>query len=260
MSTHIPFVKYHGTGNDFVIIDQREINYIAYDQDDLIKRICQRHFGVGADGLMILANSDQADFEMVYFNADGRRSTMCGNGGRCIVHFAQSLGIVNQQTTFIAIDTLYRATITDGIVSLRMQDVESMEQDGSALVLDTGSPHYVQICDEKQHDDIKDFGASIRYSDAYKHQGINVNLLSVEDSEIRVSTYERGVEDVTLSCGTGVTAAALVAHRIAGQPAPISVHTMGGTLQVSFVESQGSYTDIWLSGPAQLVFKGEWIY
>lgn len=258
MSTSIPFVKYHGTGNDFVIIDQRAVAYIAYDQVALIARMCRRHFGIGADGLMILAASDEADFEMVYFNADGGRSTMCGNGGRCIVHFARELGIIDAQTSFIAIDKLYEARIEGDAISLRMPDVDSISRDGDAYVIDTGSPHYVKLADEAAHADIVDYGASVRYNDRYKADGINVNLLTARSGDILVTTYERGVEDMTLSCGTGVTAAAIVAHKN-GAVSPVAVSTPGGRLEVSFSEKGGDYHDVWLTGPAQRVYSGVWL-
>lgn len=258
MSTSIPFVKYHGTGNDFIIIDQREVAYIGYDQVELIEQMCRRHFGVGADGLMVLTESEKADFEMIYFNADGGRSTMCGNGGRCMVHFARQLGIIESQTTFLAIDKLYEATIKGDAISLRMPDVESISRDGEAYVLDTGSPHYVEVADENAHAEIIDYGASVRYSDTYKTYGINVNLLTKRSHDILVTTYERGVEGMTLSCGTGVTAAAIVAHKN-GAVSPVAVSTPGGRLEVSFREISGVYQDVWLTGPAQRVYSGLWL-
>lgn len=254
----IPFVKYQGTGNDFIIIDEIDQTYIdATEAHELVARMCSRRFGIGADGLMLLRPSSTADFEMVYFNADGKPSSMCGNGGRCIVHFAHQLGVCGPETSFMAVDGKHTARVEGGQVRLQMQNVSAVSRDGTAYVLDTGSPHYVQVADDDRHDDIVEFGRSVRYSETYLHDGVNVNVLSIgQGSSIRVSTYERGVEDRTLSCGTGVTACAIVAHQYEAVQPPLQIETDGGSLSVSFKEKDGKYTEVWLSGPATRVYQG----
>ncbi len=256
----IPFVKYQGTGNDFVMIDHRAKILIHHNDVGNIELLCDRKFGIGADGLILLEKSDIADFKMVYFNSDGKQSSMCGNGGRCIVAFAASLGLFIDKATFEAIDGLHHATIhNDGLISLQMIDVENIQKlSDFTYELNTGSPHFVEFCAEFPSD-IKFAGSAIRYSDKYKDHGINVNFVKSVESLIEVATYERGVEDETLSCGTGVTACALAyahAQDLLGDQS-LAVHTKGGTLSVSlFRNENGSCKNVWLTGPALKVFEG----
>lgn len=254
----IPFSKYHGTGNDFVIIDQTEESYITADQHELIASICHRRFGIGADGLMLLQRHPEADFEMVYFNADGKPSTMCGNGGRCITSMAYRLGMVGERGTFLAIDGSHEVEVLDPqLVSLKMSDVQSLNEVEDDFVLDTGSPHFVRLVTDVNEVDVYNRGRAVRYSDMYKSDGINVNFLEPRGGTIAVRTYERGVEDETFSCGTGVVASAIVhAHRSESQYDEIDVRTKGGKLSVRFEKHPDKYTDIWLTGPAVHVFDG----
>jgi diaminopimelate epimerase len=252
------FFKYQGTGNDFVIIDNRagEIELTMAQ----VKHICDRRFGIGADGLMLLNKHATLDFEMKYYNADGNESSMCGNGGRCLVQFAYKLGIHKNEYHFEAIDGLHEASIDDkDWVRLKMKDVDNVLDEGNEFVLDTGSPHYVQMVTDIKNMKVKEHGAAIRYSDDYKQMGINVNFVETMDEDsIFVRTYERGVEDETMSCGTGVTAAALVcAHNDRGFNR-IEVHTLGGHLAVEFNKhDETHFDDIWLCGPALFVYDGK---
>ncbi|MBA6151113.1 diaminopimelate epimerase [Gelidibacter maritimus] len=254
------FYKYQGTGNDFVMIDNR---YLSFDKNDtkLIKSMCSRRFGIGADGLILLENHETLDFKMVYFNADGNESSMCGNGGRCIVAFAKFLGIIENRTSFEAIDGLHHAEIAKTTVRLQMQDVSHLEKFDSHVFLNTGSPHHVQMEDDLTQLDIKKIGSTIRYGAPYNEAGTNVNFVTkISDELFSVRTYERGVEDETLSCGTGVTAVALAMNHIGETNNNlITLNVQGGTLQVSFEKNGLSlgYKNIWLIGPAVQVFKGE---
>lgn len=256
----IPFYKYQGTGNDFVMIDNRQENF-PKNNTKLVKKLCDRKFGIGADGLILLENpeKEEDDFKMVYYNADGNVSSMCGNGGRCLVAFAKFLGIIQTEASFTAVDGPHNATIQNDLVSLQMQDVADIRQTGNTSFLDTGSPHHIIFTKNVKDLDVKKEGAAIRYSDEYKNGGTNVNFVEAgEENEFIVRTYERGVEDETLSCGTGVTAVALAASasgRVQGEWVKLLVE--GGELSVSFERSQKGYRNIWLTGPAKLVFKGE---
>jgi len=254
---NISFSKYQGTGNDFVIIDHRQ-PFIKHTDTALIQKLCDRKFGIGADGLILLEEELGFHFRMVYFNADGRESSMCGNGGRCIVAFAQQLGLITDFASFIAIDGPHEAKITSDRVELKMNAVEVVEQTKNDYVLNTGSPHYVQFIPSKTEIDVVAAGRAIRQSPRYEKEGINVNFVERLSSGINVQTYERGVEDETLSCGTGVTAAA-IAYTIDQQLTgviEIPVETKGGTLAVK-LEREQHFTDIWLCGPATFVFAGE---
>ncbi|MBO3098511.1 diaminopimelate epimerase [Gelidibacter pelagius] len=252
------FYKYQGTGNDFVMIDNR---HLSFDKKDtkLIKFLCDRRFGIGADGLILLENHDALDFKMVYFNSDGNESSMCGNGGRCIVAFAKFLGIIEDCTSFEAIDGLHHAEIVKNSVRLQMQDVSHLEKFESHVFLNTGSPHHVQMEADLAQLDIKKVGSKIRYGAPYNKDGSNVNFVSkISDDVFSVRTYERGVEDETLSCGTGVTAVALAMNYIGEtEKNLITLNVEGGTLQVSFDKDGQGYKNIWLIGPAVQVFKGD---
>ncbi len=251
----LTFYKYHGAGNDFIIFDNRK-GALNNNQNAWYHAICHRRFGIGADGVLLLQNNSHADFEMLYFNADGNEGSMCGNGGRCIVSFAKSLGIINNKCVFIAVDGLHEAQINNELISLKMNDVNDVMKAGDDYELNTGSPHYIKFVDDISQFNVKAEGARIRYSQKYKEQGINVNFLQSDNEKLFMRTYERGVEDETFSCGTGVTAAALVCHYNKDGYNNIKVKTPGGNLSVSFEKYENTFTNIWLSGPADKVFEG----
>jgi len=259
MSQNIPFFKYQGTGNDFVVINNQS-QHFKYDTK-LIKRLCDRKFGIGADGLICLeTHSDNAvDFKMVYFNADGNESTMCGNGGRCIVAFAKYLDLIEDTCIFEAVDGLHDAKIDENFnVELKMKDVSTVEEHSGDFVLDTGSPHYVRIVDHIKDIDVPKEGSSIRYSEPFKVKGINVNFIQFKEGKLHVRTYERGVEDETLSCGTGVTAAALSSYKSKLVNSKlVRIKAQGGDLKVRFEVVENGFEHIWLIGSTQQVFKGE---
>lgn len=249
------FYKYQGTGNDFVMIDNRDLQF-PKDQK-IIEKLCDRRFGIGADGLILLENNDRYDFKMVYYNADGRESTMCGNGGRCLVAFAFFLDIFEEKCTFIAIDGKHEAEIHNGVVKLKMIDVENISSDGEDFVLNTGSPHYVKYVEDITNYNVFAEGNRIRNSENYSENGINVNFVEkISDNEIFVRTYERGVEDETYSCGTGVTASALTFLQ-KNNLTSIKVKTIGGNLKVYTEKNAGKFQKIWLEGPAKQVFRGK---
>ncbi len=255
----LQFEKYQGTGNDFIIIDDRTVEFPIQD-NDLIQRLCDRKFGIGADGLILLQKDQSFDFKMIYFNADGKESTMCGNGGRCIVAFAHKKGIVGKSATFRAIDGEHEAFLLDnGWVRLKMQDVKSIEKYNTDWILDTGSPHYVKIVSDISKIDVYQEGRKIRYSNRFKTEGINVNFVQLINNRIYVATYERGVENETLSCGTGVTAAGIIyGIKIKDSEQPIKIDTKGGSLEIEFNKTmKNNIEDIWLSGFAEFIFKGE---
>jgi diaminopimelate epimerase len=250
------FYKYQGTGNDFVMIDDRA-QLIDDTNLDLISRLCDRRFGIGADGLILIRNHSDYDFEMVYFNADGSQS-MCGNGARCAVAFASFLGILSDQAHFLAIDGPHDALIQNGLVHLKMGDTDKIQAQGDDQFLNTGSPHHIRFVDDVSSYSVFDEGKRIRYNESYLPAGTNVNFVEkLSEDQIFVRTYERGVEDETLSCGTGVTAAALAfaGHQPAGH---IKINTLGGQLSVKFKSNpDGSFHEIWLIGPAELVYEGK---
>ena len=253
------FYKYQGTGNDFVLIDNRQFSF-SKSNTSLINHICDRRFGIGADGLILLEPSEKLDFKMVYFNADGKESTMCGNGGRCIVAFAKFLNIIDNDTTFEAIDGVHYAKIEEDIVHLQMIDVTHIKEEKSYSFLNTGSPHHVQLVDDLSDYNVFKEGAKIRYSNLYKDDnGTNVNFVTKNDNNsFRVRTYERGVENETLSCGTGVTAVALAMYNKGLTTSTfINLQVEGGELKVSFNPNNNAYTNIFLIGKATQVFKGE---
>lgn len=256
----INFWKYQGNGNDFVIIDSREGSIeLSAGQ---IKKVCDRHFGIGADGLMILLGHPDAGFEMKYYNADGHLSSMCGNGGRCIAAFAFSRGIVGKETNFTAYDGLHKALINSGNrddrifdVSLSMGNVEEIIKENNYYLLNTGSPHYVEFVNDVANLDVITEGRKTRYSERFAPDGLNVNFVELGEKRIFVRTYERGVEDETLSCGTGVTASAIAAYFETGKK-DYSIHTTGGDFRVSFSDSEGTISSVWLHGQVQRVFQG----
>ncbi len=254
----LEFYKYQGTGNDFILIDNR--NHLYELTARQVNFLCHRRFGIGADGLMLLGEKQGYDFEMAYYNSDGNISSMCGNGGRCILKFASTLGIKKSKYHFIAIDGAHEGEIDlNGEVRLKMKDVNEVEYDHMHFVLNTGSPHYVKPVSDARQIDVVTEGREIRYSKEFAEEGINVNFVeTIDDDTIYVRTYERGVEDETYSCGTGVTAAALISAHNDNGFNRVEVQTLGGRLSVEY-EKMGDqeFRNIWLCGPAELVFKGE---
>ncbi|KFF02369.1 diaminopimelate epimerase [Flavobacterium reichenbachii] len=254
----IEFYKYQGTGNDFVMIDNRS-DFFPKEDVKLIERLCDRRFGIGADGLILLENDKDTDFRMVYYNSDGNQSSMCGNGGRCLVAFANQLGVINDKTIFIATDGLHHASFgEDAIVSLGMIDVDEVQKKDSYTFLNTGSPHHVQIVDDLKHYNVKDNGAAIRYGDLYGEKGSNINFVQkINDDTFSLRTYERGVEDETLACGTGATAVAIAMNAIGEtDKTSINLNVEGGKLVVTFDKNGDRFTNVFLNGPAKFVFKG----
>jgi diaminopimelate epimerase len=252
------FYKYHGTGNDFVILDTWKSDpQLTYQQ---IQVICDRHFGIGADGLMMIRPVNHADFEMLYFNADGKPGSMCGNGSRCLVHFAFSKGYCENQTTFLAPDGMHDAEfLPNGWVSVSMRDVNKIDVlPKGDIQLDTGSPHFIRWQNPEETNVVEE-GKSIRYNDVYFEKGINVNFAEVENDIVSLRTYERGVEDETLSCGTGITATVIAAaftNKIDRNKGYSDVQTKGGHLRVRFKYEEGVFTHLRLEGPAVKVFEG----
>jgi len=252
----IRFTKYQSTGNDFVLIDNREGKF-PVDNTALIHKLCDRKFGVGADGLILLETSEIADFTMRYYNADGSLGSFCGNGSRAVVSFAQSLGIIEDKTSFEAYDGLHEAIITRNLIQIKMADVQNGRVLLNGTFIDTGSPHYIEFVEALNNIDVVQQGRAVRNSAIFEPNGSNINYVEKTGKrQIRVRTYERGVENETLSCGTGVTAAAIVAAN-AGMGNNIAISTLGGDLQVWFEKNDHGYHNIWLEGPTEMVFSGE---
>ncbi len=252
------FYKYQGAGNDFILIDNRTLSF-PKKSIAIINKLCDRRFGIGADGLILLENANSSDFKMVYFNADGKESSMCGNGGRCIVAFAKKLGIITKDTRFEAIDGMHFASIINDTVSLQMIDINTINYKKEYSFLDTGSPHHVTFLKDISSIDVKSKGAKIRYGKPYLEEGTNVNFAEqIANDTFKVRTYERGVEDETLACGTGVTAVAIAANNANITTANnIKIEVLGGNLEVSFEKEGTQYKNVFLKGPAQFVFKGK---
>ena len=254
------FSKYQGTGNDFIIFDVKKqpVNLTT----EQIRMICDRRFGVGADGVILFEDSEKFDFRMLYFNADGKEGSMCGNGGRCIVHFAFQQQYIKNETIFNAADGIHKAIVNadnSSIIALLMQDVQTLEVSEDFVYLDTGSPHYVKFVTNADEIDVVVEGRKIRYNDRFSKIGTNVNFVEIRNDELYVRSYERGVEDETLSCGTGVTASVLAAAatgRIKNKNS-VNVKTKGGMLRVEYNVKGMGFTDIYLVGPAVYVFEGE---
>jgi diaminopimelate epimerase len=256
----IAFYKFHGTGNDFILVDDRKLQFPV--NKVIIHRLCDRHFGIGADGLILLRNKQGYDFEMIYFNSDGNESTMCGNGGRCIIAFADFLSLIGSHARFLAVDGTHEGDIKEKKgntwqVGLKMSDVLNYERIGEDFRMDTGSPHLVCFSQGIDQTDIAEAGRAIRYSEKFREEGINVDFVEAFQDELYVRTYERGVEDETLSCGTGVTASALAYALKSGKcSGSATIRTKGGQLEVSFSREGDVFSNIWLSGPAKLVYNG----
>jgi diaminopimelate epimerase len=252
----IPFNKYHGTGNDFIMIDNRDLNLqLAQSQ---ISQLCDRKFGIGADGLVLLQVQNEV-VEMVYYNSDGAPSSMCGNGGRCFVTFCQTLEVLSGHGGFLAVDGMHPFKMVDGLVSLKMGDVSAIELIADDVYMDTGSPHYVTIVEDMLEIDLIQDARKVRYNNRFSAEGTNVNFVEMMDGVTHIRTYERGVEDETLSCGTGATACAIAMHHLGHvSELEVPVKVLGGKLSVSFeTNAHGSYSNIWLTGPTTSVFKGE---
>jgi diaminopimelate epimerase len=252
---NLSFYKYQGTGNDFVMIDNRAKTF-PKDNINKILQISDRHFGIGADGIILIENDDNFDFKMIYFNADGSQ-TFCGNGARCAVAFAKSLNIIDEKTTFLAVDGEHFAEIKNDIISLQMINVDDIKINENAVFMHTGTQHHVEMVDNLNEYPVFENGQKIRNS--YEFPGSNVNFVQqLNENTFRVRTYEKGVEDETLACGTGVTAVAIAMHKTnKTKNNSVSLPVEGGILEVSFDEKNGVYTNIFLKGPAKFVFKGK---
>jgi len=254
----IHFYKYQGTGNDFIMIDNRTLSFPKND-GLLINKLCDRRFGIGADGLILLEPSEENDFTMAYFNADGNEGSMCGNGGRCILAFAKKMGIIKDKATFEAVDGLHFGFIENDTVSLQMIDIEKVEVFENHSFLNTGSPHHINFCDDIANINVKELGSKIRYGSPYFKEGTNVNFVEqISESLFKVRTYERGVENETLACGTGVTAVAIAANKTNKTTLEsITLEVLGGTLEVSFKKVGNIYKNVFLKGAAQFVYEGK---
>ncbi len=249
----LKFTKYQGTGNDFILIDNRQ--KVFPKDTSLIKKLTDRKFGIGADGLMLIEDDPQADFKMIYYNSDGSQS-LCGNGSRCAVDFARSLGIIRDKTQFTTTDGVHEASI-HGWVHFQLHPVDDVIQAKDHFFIHNGSPHHMIFCENVEAIDVVKLGSEIRYSEEYHPDGTNVNFVEILDDKIKVRTYERGVEDETLSCGTGVVASALAAS-FKGLSSPVDVETQGGNLSVSFEKDPDNcFKNIYLAGPVERVFEGE---
>ncbi len=258
------FVKYQATGNDFVVVngDVEKLNLSDYET---IKKLCDRRFGIGGDGFIVIRSHSETDFEMLYYNSDGRPGSLCGNGSRCAVAFAYEAGFFEgKECSFMAYDGIHRARFHSeiGKVELEMADISNIEIGTQMVILDTGSPHYVTLVEDLSDLDIVEAGKAIRFSPRFAEDGINVNFVEQSgENQVIVATYERGVEDETYSCGTGVTASALGEYVLSGQTEQgqyeVNIQTKGGNLAVRFLVSDGNFEDIWLIGPATKVFEGE---
>ena len=259
--TMVSFYKFHGTGNDFILLDGRKAT--ASLTSEGIAALCHRHFGVGADGLIIISPKEGFDFEMIYFNSDGSPANMCGNGARCATAFASMLGIIGNEGKFLAGDGPHSANVdkisnSEWQVEISMRDVAIPDVFGDNTEINTGTSHLVKIVPDVSEIDTISEGRKIRYSEKYAREGINVDWVSIGESQLNVRTYERGVENETLSCGTGVTACAMVASLATGKT-EWNIVTPGGKLKVRFSTDASSFTNVTLQGPARFVFKGETI-
>lgn len=254
----IRFSKYHGTGNDFILIDDR----LSRKEWSLsrVKELCDRHFGIGADGLILIREKVGFDFEMLYYNSDGNIGSMCGNGGRCAVAFAHSIGIVQTNCSFFAFDGPHKAMVISSnpyLIRLQMNEVKNIERGKDFIYMNTGSPHYTVFVNDVKNIDVVGKGREIRYNERFKSNGTNINFVEKREKDLFVRTYERGVENETLSCGTGVTAAALSAFILGFHKGVESeIETPGGRLKVYYKWTNNGFEDVWLEGPAQMVFEG----
>ena len=254
----IKFQKYQGTGNDFIIINNNRLSFPNKNKD-LIRCLCDRKFGIGSDGLILINPSEKTDFEMIYFNSDGNLGSMCGNGARCSVKFAKYHNLICDNTLFNAYDGNHNATINKDLITLSMKSVDKIKTFNNDLFLDTGSPHYIRIVENIEDFDVYNEGKLIRNSSEFKDEGVNVNFVQIiSENEFSVRTFERGVEDETLSCGTGVTAVALAMfHLKKTNSKKLKIKTRGGELTVEFNNSENGYSEIYLTGSVKMIFSGE---
>ncbi len=249
----INFSKYQGTGNDFILIDNRKD--VFSKNAKAIQRLCDRNFGIGSDGLILIENHPDLDYKMVFYNPDGSES-LCGNGSRCGFQFARELGMVDAEATFETTNGIHSAFVKEDQISFSLFDVDHIAKVNDDFYTNTGSPHYVKIVKDIDSVEILEEGRKIRHSEAYLRQnGTNVNFAQLLHDRVAVRTYERGVENETLSCGTGVTAVGLVAARL-GYESPVTVETRGGSLLVTYEKTEEGFRNIWLTGPATFVFSG----
>jgi diaminopimelate epimerase len=256
----IEFAKYHGAGNDFIVLNDLKDNF-KFLNTEIINKLCDRHFGIGANGLIRIQNSDVSDFKMIYYNSDGKEGSMCGNGSRCAVVFANNIGVSFKSKSFTAYDGLHAFQYySDKLVKVGMNDVSSITKIGNDYLINTGSPHLVIISSDIDQKNIKDLGAKIRYSETYKVEGVNVNFIEIKNDVVFIRTYERGVEDETLACGTGCTAAAIISSILKNDFAfnqSVNIKALGGLLKVDFTaEGKNIYKNIFLEGPVEKVFEG----
>jgi diaminopimelate epimerase len=250
----IQFFKYQGTGNDFIMIDNRD-GAIQLSTEQVV-RLCDRKFGIGSDGVVLIESHATEDFYMNFYNPDGSQS-FCGNGSRCAVMFARQLGVVGNHGMFAAIDNVHAFTVNDGEIAIQMRDVEAVDWKDGQCIVQTGSPHFIQVVADPDSIDIVHQGSAIRNSERFAKEGINVNFVRMGEGELWMRTYERGVEAETLSCGTGVTAAAISLAALQSEVRDVRVHTRGGNLRVKLERTpDGGFHDVWLCGPAKSVFQG----
>lgn len=259
---HIKFSKFHGAGNDFIMINATNEELLL--SEELIYKMCDRRLGIGADGLIILMPSENHDFRMRYYNCDGKESTFCGNGGRCIAAFAHYQNIIKNTATYEAVDGIHKVKVTEISsneyhVELTMRDILSYKLENDSLLINTGSPHYVKKVDDLETLDIIKDGASIRYDKNISSDGVNVDFLVNRDGKMHIRTYERGVENETLACGTGVTASAIAASLWYGGN-NIDIYTQIAKLNVRFDKDNNTFKNVVLSGPATHVFDGMFIF
>ena len=253
------FEKYHGTGNDFILINDNSKKFPTKDFE-IIRWLCDRKFGIGSDGLIVIRDHKEFDFEMVYFNSDGIEGSLCGNGSRCAVAYGINNGFLNQNVVFQAIDGIHYASAeSKGMFSISFNDLNLVEQNSESVFLDTGSPHHIEIVNDLKLINVKEKGSSIRYRSKYREEGVNVNFVEKVGHDLfKLRTYERGVEDETLSCGTGAVAASLAVHFLKlTSTNRVFIETLGGTLEVKFELDFGTYREIHLIGPAKKVFSGK---
>lgn len=254
---NIHFHKYHGAGNDFIIIDNRTLKHRLTTVQ--IAKLCNRRFGIGADGLMLLELDNNTDFRMKYYNSDGKEGSMCGNGGRCIVAFAKAIGIDKKHYEFNAVDGLHEAFIQNHLVDLKMSEVKIIQKVQQEWFLDTGSPHVVKCVDSIKSVNVTVEGEKLRYDERFGPNGSNVNFIEINEQQIEIRTFERGVEAETYACGTGAVASAIIANQIKPDIFSFKLNALGGQLEVKFEKTENTYHNIWLKGPAEKVFEGQFI-
>ncbi|MBN2892060.1 MAG: diaminopimelate epimerase [Bacteroidales bacterium] len=249
------FYKYHGTGNDFIVIDGRNEKFTPNEK--IIQQLCDRNFGIGSDGLLLLKSHQKYDFEMNFYNPDGSEATFCGNGARCIVAFAKYLNIIDKETTFLAKDGEHSAYFENDEVVLKMIDIDDIKTFGELFYTNTGTHHVVKFVDNVDAIDIMNEAPKIRYQKDFEPFGTNVNFVQKCNGFIKVRTYEKGVEKETLSCGTGVVASALIyAYTADNLISKVNIQAKGGNLKVTFEKTEIGFKNVFLQGNAVKVFSG----